>query len=291
MHLGGRALALVAGVLLLFAGCTDEATRLAEHLERGNAYLQEQKYAEAVIEFKNVLQLDPNHAAAHYGLAKSYLGQKDLQRAYWELQESARLDPTNVDARLQYAEFLLLGKQEDLEEAVQLAGEVLEQAPERVEPFLLRGRALQSLGKPEEARADFKTAVEVMPESGVALLMLANFERRQGEREVAEPLFRKLTEVEPGFAAWSALGGFLAADRGRDEETEATYRKALELAKEEQRNVAVQTLASFYYSRERFEDSERTLREGIDASAATSTSPTRSPASTTPGARPTARTK
>jgi tetratricopeptide (TPR) repeat protein len=266
MLVGGRARALLAGALLLLcSGCTDEATRLAEHLERGNAYLQEQKYAEAVIEFKNVLQLDPNHAAAHYGLAKSYLGQKDLQRAYWELQESSRLDPTNVDARLQYAEFLLLGKEEDLEEAIQLAGEVLELAPERVEPFLLRARALQSLGKPEEARADFQKAVEVMPESGVALLMLANFERRQGEREVAEPLFRKLTEVEPGFAAWSALGGFLAADRSRDEEAEATYRKALELAKDEQRSIAVQTLASFYYSRGRFEESERTLREGIEA--------------------------
>jgi tetratricopeptide (TPR) repeat protein len=266
MRLGRRALALVAGIGLLFAGCADEATRLAEHLERGNAYLQEQKYAEAVIEFKNVLQLDPNHAAAHYGLAKSYLGQRDLQRAYWELQESARLDPTNVDAKLQYAEFLLLGKEEDLQQAVQLAGEVLGQAPERVEPYLLRARALQSLGKPEEARADFQKAVEVMPESGVALLLLANFERRQGERDVAEPLFRKLTEVEPGFASWSALGGFLAADRSRDEEAETTYRKALELAKPEQRNIAVQTLASFYYSRARFEESERTLREGIDAS-------------------------
>jgi tetratricopeptide (TPR) repeat protein len=262
----GRTRAIALGIVLLVAGCTDEAERLAQHLERGNGYLQEQKYAEAVIEFKNVLQLDPNHAEAHYGLAKSYLGQKDLQRAYWELQESARLDPTNVDARLQYAEFLLLGKQEDLDEAVKLAGEVVQQAPERMEPFLLRGRALQALGKPEEARADFRKAVEVMPESGVALLMLANFERRQGDRSAAEPLFRKLTEVEPGFGAWSALGGFLAADRSRDAETEETYRKALELAKEEQRGVAIQTLASFYYSRARFEEAERTLQEGIEAS-------------------------
>jgi tetratricopeptide (TPR) repeat protein len=87
-----------------------------------------------------VLQLDPNHAAAHYGLAKSYLGQKDLQRAYWELQESARLDPTNVDARLQYAEFLLLGKQEELEEAIKQADEVGAKDPERL-ALLLKGRA------------------------------------------------------------------------------------------------------------------------------------------------------
>ncbi len=267
MQLGGRRFAAAAGILLLLlAGCADEATRLAGHLERGNAYLQDQKYAEAIIEFKNVIQIDPNHPAAHYGLAKSYLGQKDLQRAYWELQESARLDPANLDARLQYAEFLLLGKEEDLEEARKLASEVLEREPQRMEAHLLRARALQSLGRPEEARGDFRTAVEVAPESGVALLMLANFERRQGDRAAAEPLYRKLTEVEPGFAAQSALGGFLAADRGRDEETEATYRSALELAKPEQRNIAVQTLGSFYYSRARYDDAERTLREGIEAS-------------------------
>jgi tetratricopeptide (TPR) repeat protein len=258
-----RALALA--LLLGVAACGDDASRIASHLERGDEYLKESKFNEAVLEYRNVLQLDPNHAAGHYGLARAYLGGKQAQKAYWELQETVRLDPSNLDAKLEYAQFLLLGKKEELEEAVKRSDEVLAEAPDRIAAYLLKGRALQSLERYDEARIAYEEAMRKAPEDPGPVLLLATLERERGDTKRSEELFRKLVEVKPGFPAYAALAGFLASDRTRDEETERLYTTALEKAEEQERVPAYVTLANFYYSRERFADSEAVLEKGIEA--------------------------
>ena len=91
--------------LALGVACVDDATRLENHRVRGEAYFEEEKFPEAVIEFKNVLQLDPNDVVAHFGLARAYLAQGG-GRTRWELQETVRLDPTHDEARLLLANLL-----------------------------------------------------------------------------------------------------------------------------------------------------------------------------------------
>jgi len=71
------------------------------------------------------LELDPNRADAHYGLAKALLREKKIRQAYWELQETVRLDPGNLDARFEYGQLLLFGKESDIENALSQAEAVL----------------------------------------------------------------------------------------------------------------------------------------------------------------------
>ncbi len=259
-----RACALLAMVLVLFA-CQDDAERLAEHRKRAEAYLEEEKHAEAIIEFKNMLQVDPNLADAHHGLAKALIGEKKIPEAYWELQETVRLDPGNLDARLEYGQLLLFGKESEIENALTQAEEVLAVEPERASAWVLKARALQALERGDEAGEAFARAVEVAPEEGAPLLLLANYHRRRDEPAQAEALYRRLVELEPGFASYTALAAFLADEGERDEEAEATYRKTIELAEEERRTTAYSLLANFLYSRERFDEAEGVLREGIEA--------------------------
>ena len=108
----------------------------------------------------------------------------------------------------------------------------------------------------------YLAVVERFPQEAAALLFTANFFVSQGLREEAEPYFRKLTEVQPGFGAWAALGGFLA-QTDRDAEAEEAYRKARELADEEQQSLADRVLASFYYSQERYAEAEKVLSEAL----------------------------
>ena len=264
---GHRAAALVAMLLglLVAMGCADDQAKLAEHLERGDAYLEEEKFAEAVLEYRSVLQIDPNHADAHYGLAKSFLGTRQVQKAYWELQETVRLDPDNIEAKLQYGQFLLLGEDAEREQAIERADEVIAVQPDRPAAYLLKGRALQALGRAEEAREAYVQAVERSPDEGGPLLLLANFERAQGNRDEAEAHFRRLGEVEPGFGARAALAAFLAEDPARDAETEQVYAEALALAEPDQIAAAQRARFNFYYTRERFEEAEAALRAGIEA--------------------------
>jgi tetratricopeptide (TPR) repeat protein len=261
----GCLLRLLALHVLLLLSCSDDATRLSHHQQRGDSFFDEGRYAEASIEYRNVLQIDPNQAAAHYGLARAHLAHKELRKAYWELQETVRLDPEHDEARLQLAQLLLFGDREQLERAVAQAETLLGRQPDHSEAHLVRARALQGLGREEEARQGYEQAVEVAPGASAPLLMLANFHRGRADAAAAEPLYRDLVALEPGFVSHRALAGLLAEDPGRQAEAELHYRKALELADPPRFSAAVQMLSSFYAARDRFPEAEQTLREGIDA--------------------------
>jgi tetratricopeptide (TPR) repeat protein len=243
-------------------GCQDDEAKLAGHLDRGDAYLEDEGYAEAIIEYKNVLQIDPNHGGAHWGLARAYLQTKQTRDGFWELRETARLDPSNLEAKLQFGQLAIYAG--ELDEALAQAEEVIAADPGRVAAYLLKGRVLEALRRPAEAQEAYEQALEANSESAAALLLLAIHHRRQGDREAAEPLYRKLTEVEPTSLSFTALGGFLARDRERDAETELAYRSALEAAEPEQRVRAIAVLSGLYFSRDRLDEAVAILEEGIE---------------------------
>jgi tetratricopeptide (TPR) repeat protein len=267
--------AWVALALALGVACADDAARLEDHRARGEAYFEEEKYPEAVIEFKNVLQIDPNDVAAHFGLAQAYLAQGG-GRARWELQETVRLDPSHDEARLLLANLLFYGaayarqqggrSEELLEEVLEHTDAVLARTSDHGDALLTRGRALVALSRSEEARATLEKALEAEPNRPETLLLLASFHRSLGDRAAAEPLLRRLVEEQADFSSYRALAGFLAEDSEHDEETEGLYRKAVEVAEGKQLTTAVQTLAGFYYARDRFDEAEAAVREGIERS-------------------------
>jgi len=259
-----RFLAVLSCVVLL--ACQDDQAKLAAHMESGDAYAKDKKTAEAIIEYKNVLQIDPNYGPAHYALAKAYLQSNKLREGYWELRETARLSPDNLDARLEYGQLARMAGER--EEALAQADAVIAADPNRFVAHLLRGQVLEQLKRPEEAKAAFEKAVEVGADDAAPLVVLSDFLERNGDRPAAEPLLQKLVSTKPGFPASSAYAGFLARDPKRLAEAEAEYKKALEQATPEEYSVAVRTLGSFYYSQSRFDESEAILRAGLEKTPA-----------------------
>jgi tetratricopeptide (TPR) repeat protein len=255
------ALLLLLACLAGFA-CQSRETRKATHLARGEAYAKDGKHAEAIIEFKNVLQLDPNSAAAHWELAKSYLATKKIREGYWELHEAARLDPKNLDAKLEYGDISRLGG--ETEEALKQADDVIAADPTRWGAYVLRGQVLEIQKHPEDAKAAYLKAVEIAPNEASPLLVLSDYYVRSGDAKDAEPLLHKLTQANPSFSSYAALGGFLSRDKARDADAEASFKEALAKATPQELSVAYRTLSSFYYSRDRFDDAERTLKEGLE---------------------------
>src|SRR5262245_2292005 len=249
-------------VLPLALACSSQEAKLKQHQDAGDAYLKDEKWQEAELEFKNALAVDPNSAPAHYGLALAFLGEKDPRRAYWELEETVRLDPKNVEARLRHGEFLLFGKKDELTRAVESADAILVLEPKRWEALLLKARALAALGQPDEAGTAFAAAVDAAPEEPLPLLLLANHQRTTGKKKEAEASFIKLTEQHPSVGSWTALAAFLAGE-GRDTEAEAAFRKAIEIAKPEEKTAAWSALASFLISKDRPADAEAVLKSAL----------------------------
>ena len=252
-------------LLLLLAACglacqSNEA-KMAEHMTRGKSYVDEEKWPEAAIEFKNVLQLDPNQADAHYQLSQAYLRMQKVREGFWELRETVRLDPKNLDAKVQFAQLSIFAG--ELDESLQRANEVIEADPKRADAYMVKGQVLDSLKRPDEAREALAKAVEVDPKNQGAILLYAMFLRQQGDREAAEPQYRSATEVSPSATSFVAYGGFLAEEH-RDDDALASYRKAVELAKgTKEVNQAYTVLGSFLHRRERYDEAEAAIEEGI----------------------------
>ncbi len=259
---------ILLALLLALPGCRQDEARIAEHMERGAAHQEEGKHEEAILEFRSVLQIEPNHAPARFALAKSHLAGGNLEAAYWELREGVRIDDSDMEVRLQLAELTSLGG--ELPDALAQVDSLLAEDPElvglrnMVSAQLLRAQILDMMKKRVEALAAYEKAVEMDPNDFDAILLLASFHQRRGEMETAEPLFRRLVELEPGYEAYAALASFLARDPERDEEAERTYRLALDAADPDQRILALRTLASFYFSRNRTDEAETALQQALE---------------------------
>ena len=245
--------------------CQNDAQQLSAHLEQGESYLEEKQWNEAALEFRSAMQIDPNEAKAHYGLARAAVGKKELSTAFWELKETVRLDPNHLQARVEYGQFLLFGKDDDLEAAVENAEAILAIEADRLDGMVLRARALEALERHDEAREAYEAAIAAHSEEGAVLLLSANHLRTLDRREEAETQYQRLTEVAPIFASYVALGGFLTSQGDRTDEAEAAYRRALEVAKDEEKSKAHAVFANFLMRQDRMEEAEASLREAIAA--------------------------
>ncbi|MCH2184278.1 tetratricopeptide repeat protein, partial [Myxococcota bacterium] len=145
------AIASLSISVLGFAGCSDRTAEYQEFFERGNVYQAEGRDSEAIIEYRNALQADPNQAAAHEALARSYLNKEQAEKAFWELAETVRLDPDNVEARLTYATMALAARQNDL--LLEQAEAIVELEPDNPDGQLLLGQAYLVTGQSEKAEA------------------------------------------------------------------------------------------------------------------------------------------
>jgi tetratricopeptide (TPR) repeat protein len=276
--------------VLLLGGCQSDDERAENFLERGNQYVEDEQPEEAIIEFKNVLQIDPEHAAAHEALSLAYLEVQKPREAYWEMSETVRLDPENIPARLRYGTVSAAIGDHDL--SMVQAEAVLQLDPTNSAALILRGQAREQQGDLEGSEADYRAATEGETVGAAYRFLLSGFLERRGSREEAEKVLRELIEVEESYLAMSTLSRMIARPGDRDEEALKLLERSVELAKEAPvekpevetgdvtqdptlvsnvpREQAIQgaylLLSAFHYDRDRFEKAIEVLEEGVEAS-------------------------
>src|SRR5262245_39862450 len=93
-------IALLASSVAI-SGCSrDPNVRKRKYLQSGQEYFQKGQNAEAAIQYMNALNLDPQYAEAHYGLAQVHLRQGAWNSAFSELNRTIELQPENLRAQI-----------------------------------------------------------------------------------------------------------------------------------------------------------------------------------------------
>jgi putative PEP-CTERM system TPR-repeat lipoprotein len=271
---------------LLAAGCAKPDPQ--QYVRRGDQYVAQGRFAEAVIEYRNAIQRDSSLGTAYFKLGDAYMQLKDIEYAAVSYVRAAQLLPDSIDAQVRAGDMLLLGKKfkeaqacarralildyrnvrAQVINANALAGlkrhdlamaaieRVIAMDPTRADAYNDLG-ALQLEGAtPDKAEAAFKRAVTLNPRSIDAHLTLASFYWVQGRLSDAEILLNQAFAVEPkSLIVNRALATFyLSTNRGRQAE------QHLLVAVEAIGTTAARLmLADYYLSMGRREDASAAL--------------------------------
>lgn len=253
-------LALCLGLLTPSCKSKEEKGREAaqQHYQKGMALQKAGKQSEAIIEFKNAIQQNPNFAHAYYQLGVALLDQQDVNQGYGNLMKAVELykgiakdikDANEkqmiMDARFRVAELYLnqAFRSRDFSRVEAELKDILAEDPTYVSAYVLRGRMLMALGslakdegkaedaaaRYESAAADLKKAIELQPTRAEAHVILGQLYLVQEQVEQALPLLEKAITLDPkNVQAHLALAS-LAFQKGEFDKSLELYKKAVEL--------------------------------------------------------------
>src|SRR5688572_26740815 len=154
------AIAVIFAAVL--TGCkSDPQATAREHLEKGNRQFAQQKFPEAIIEYRRAIQADPRLGPARLQLATAYASTGDGSNALKEYARAAELMPDDEDAQIKAGNFMLIARR--YTDAQGLAQRMLERDPANVRAQVLLANALAGLRDMDGALAAFEKVISMDP--------------------------------------------------------------------------------------------------------------------------------
>ena len=199
--------ALVTAVVVAGSACADAARARQRYLESGDRYFSEQKFSQALIEYRNSIKEDPAFGEARRALAETYFKLGQPERGFKEYMRAADLLPDRPDVQVRAGNLLLLSGAFD--DAKQRAEKVLAQNPKDVGAQVLLGNALGGLQDMDGAFTQIEEAAALDPKNSAVYGSLATLELTRGNRDKAEAAFLNAVRVSPDSPlVHVALGNF-----------------------------------------------------------------------------------
>lgn len=208
-----RTVIVVLAALLTFS-CAERPDR---YWFAGIKHQQNKAWADAEIQFRKVLQLDPQYKDAHLELGRSLLAQSRGTEALQEFTEAVRKDPNNATAKRFYSELTLAAYLADpqrpasrLQALIRIAEEEIKANPASYEGWRLSGLLARSQGRPDEAIVAFRKALLAKPsDEEVGRLLAQALALNPETQEEAVRTWKSTIEQQPkSWTAYEELSSF-----------------------------------------------------------------------------------
>lgn len=244
------------GFCAFMVSCSEAPSeRAAKHERRGDGYVQQEKFREAVIEYKNAARATPDNPAIHWKLAKAASQLGDPSTIFTSLSRVVQLDPTDFDAQWSLGDFYLAAGKTD--EAAKLAESLLAARPQHPAGYLLRAGLALGADRVADAIGLLKQATELDPTMVRPLLALGNIYFAQQELKQAAEWYERALKVAPSSADVRVARGHFLFATGTPEEGRREFQKAVELSQDQEHVRLV--LADRYVALGRRDGAEREL--------------------------------
>ncbi len=180
--------------LLISAGCASPEEKIARHQAEGDRYMEEEQYRQAVIEYRNVIQLNPQSSTAHTRLGTALLkmgSAGNVKGAFVSFSQAVKLEPSNLEAQLEITRFLIAARQYPAARTSVEA--LLTHHPDHPEGRLLYAGILANLEEVEQSRTLYLALLEEDPKSwnahfGLGMLLTGQKEYKQAETHLKQAI-------------------------------------------------------------------------------------------------------
>lgn len=208
------------------AGCDGLMSQSEEDLiDRAERYEAEGDFPSAVIEYRNVLQENPEHAEVRLRLGRLYLRVGDLDSAITHLERAAKLGMPTEQTALPIARARQhLSHWQDIQQS-----RIPEDVPDDVaaELHAIAGLAHLELGERDRADDLLASAQRLSPDLAAVSYLEARKASIEGDLARAETLAEMSVTQDPEYGvAWSLWGDIVSQD-GRLDDAEHHYGQAI----------------------------------------------------------------
>ena len=179
------------------------SSRKAKAYAEGNAALEKKQYTEAILATATRSRSIRGTARRDTSWPRRIRLRAIRRTPRGEYIRAAELLPDNLDAQLNAARYLLLGREFD--RAKSHASRVVQIDPKNVEGHILLGSAIAGLKDLPGAMKEIEEAIELAPTSSVGYTNKAALLLAQGRKQDALANFQKAVEIDP-----KSLGAYLA---------------------------------------------------------------------------------
>ncbi len=251
-------LVLLVGVLALVGGCSSSPQEKREKfVGKGNELMGQGKYVQAVIEYRNAIQADPEDAETYFLAGQAELRQNKMQNAYAYFMMAVEKQPDHTQANLQLGRLLLGARQFD--KALERVELVAAAEPDNQQAVLLRGGILLGEKKPKQAKEVFEKLLPRQDKEVDFYLLLATAYSQLGEGGAAEGLLKEGVARYPESIQLHIGLANLYLDLKQSGKVEDTLKQIIAL--EPDKASHVERLASFAWHEGRRDEAEALLKE------------------------------
>jgi len=170
-------------------------TELRQHVAHGAEFFHKGRYADAEVEYRAAVRLDPQNADMHADLALAHMSNGDLDEAVTECREALRLDSKNYDAHSHLG--LALEMKGDLDGAIAEDREALGLNPDNAGEHLGLGNALGEKGDLDGQIAEYREALRIDPSYFGAHINLGVALSNKGDQNGAIAEYREALRLDP----------------------------------------------------------------------------------------------
>ena len=231
-------------VLTTLVACASKEERRDEFYRNGLKLEEAGRYAEARVEARNIIKLDPEHAGAYLLLARCALRDQNWREAYGGFQRALELESDSVEAMLGLGRIYLLSG--ETAKAEEMSNQVLRLEPASMDGRMLRAGAMLRARRHDEALLQLQEILTREPAHEDALMALSIIHAEQGRADQAMEVIRQGLEANPDSRTLHFRAASLAGDAGRFAEAEGHLLKLKSLDPD---NRGVMVLLAALYER------------------------------------------